>query len=200
MPGKSNHLEEYRRKRDFRRTGEPRGRGSRRRAGPAPRFVVQQHDARSMHYDFRLETDGVLKSWAVPKGPPADPADKVLATPTEDHPVEYADFEGVIPDGEYGAGPVLVWDAGTYQNLTEDHGEPVPVADAISRGHLTVRLEGEKLHGGYALTRMRRRDGSQGWLLVKMRDGDARARRDPRRARPESVRTGRTIEQVAEQG
>ena len=198
MPGR-DHLEDYRRKRDFRRTGEPRG-SRRRRAGDAPRFVVQKHDARSLHYDFRLEADGVLKSWAVPKGPSVDPAEKVFATPTEDHPLEYADFEGVIPEGQYGAGPVLVWDCGTYRNLTEDHGEQVPVAEAISRGHLAVRLEGQKLTGGYALTRMRRRGGSPGWLLVKMRDEAASARRDPRQAQPESVRTGRTMEQVAKAG
>lgn len=204
MPGR-DRLEEYRRKRDFRRTGEPRG--SRRRpvgdAGDpddAPRFVVQKHDARSLHYDFRLEAGSVLKSWAVPKGPPTDPAEKVLATPTEDHPLEYADFEGVIPDGEYGAGPVLVWDAGTYRNLTEDQGETVPVEEAVRRGHLTFRLEGSKLHGGYALTRMRRRGSSQGWLLVKMREEADGDRGDPRRDRPESVRTGRTLEDVERDG
>jgi DNA ligase D-like protein (predicted 3'-phosphoesterase) len=157
--------------------------------------VVQKHDARSLHYDFRLEADGVLKSWAVPKGPPTDPSEKVLATPTEDHPLDYEDFEGVIPAGQYGAGPVVVWDAGTYRNITEDHGEPVPVTEAIHRGHLTFRLEGEKLKGNYALTKMRRR-GSPGWLLVKMRDEKASSGRDPRRDQPESVRTGRTLKQV----
>jgi DNA ligase D-like protein (predicted 3'-phosphoesterase) len=187
-------LEDYRGKRDFRHTSEPgASRGG--RTGDAPRFVVQKHDARTLHYDFRLEADGVLKSWAVPKGPPTDPAEKVLATPTEDHPLAYEDFEGVIPAGEYGAGAVVVWDTGTYSNITEDHGEPVPMAEAIRRGHVAVRLEGRKLHGDYALTKMRRRSSPR-WLLVKMRDDKASTGPDPRRDRPESVRTGRTLKQV----
>ncbi|HUN34553.1 MAG TPA: DNA polymerase ligase N-terminal domain-containing protein [Trebonia sp.] len=187
-------LEDYRSKRDFQQTSEP---GARRggRTPEAPRFVVQKHDARSLHYDFRLESDGVLKSWAVPKGPPTDPSEKVLATPTEDHPLEYEHFEGVIPQGEYGAGPVVVWDTGTYHNITEDHGEPVPMAEALRRGHVAVRLEGKKLRGDYALTKMRRRD-TPGWLLVKMRDDKAGTGPDPRRDRPESVRSGRTLRQL----
>jgi DNA ligase D-like protein (predicted 3'-phosphoesterase) len=195
MPRKDG-LEGYRGKRDFQQTNEPGAtRGA--RTGDAPLFVVQKHDARSLHYDFRLEADGVLKSWAVPKGPPTDPAEKVLATPTEDHPMEYEHFEGVIPAGQYGAGPVVVWDSGTYRNITEDHGEPVPVTEAIRRGHVAVRLEGKKLRGDYALTRMRRR-GSPGWLLVKMRDEGAGTGPDPRRDRPQSVRTGRTLKQVSQ--
>jgi DNA ligase D-like protein (predicted 3'-phosphoesterase) len=197
VPGRDD-LDDYRSKRDFRRTGEPSGSRKGRRGGDsdAPRFVIQKHNARSLHYDFRLEVGPVLKSWALPKGPPTDPSEKALATPTDDHPLDYADFEGVIPDGEYGAGPVVVWDVGTYRNLTEDHGEPVPVEEAIRRGHVKFRLDGEKLHGGYALTRMRRRGRSPGWLLVKTRDEDAGDRRDPRRARPESVRS--TLEDVEE--
>jgi DNA ligase D-like protein (predicted 3'-phosphoesterase) len=189
-----DRLDDYRQKRDFQETGEP-GEPSERPAGDTPRFVVQKHDASSLHYDFRLEADGVLKSWAVPKGPPTDPAEKVLATPTEDHPLDYSDFEGVIPQGQYGAGPVVVWDTGAYHNLTEDHGTPVPVTEALKRGHLKVRLEGKKLRGNYALTKMRRR-GRPGWLLVKMRDEGAGTGPDPRRDRPESVRTGRTLKQV----
>jgi DNA ligase D-like protein (predicted 3'-phosphoesterase) len=198
MPGK-DRLGDYRRKRDFCRTGEPRG-GRRRRRSGEPRFVVQKHGARSLHYDFRLEADGVLKSWAVPKGPSRNPAEKVFATPTEDHPLEYAGFEGVIPEGQYGAGPVVIWDAGSYRNMTEDNGTQVPVADGIGRGHVVVWLEGEKLRGGYALTRMRRRGGTEGWLLVKMRDEAADARHDPRRSEPASVRSGRTLEEVAKDG
>lgn len=190
------NLEEYRRRRDFERTEEPRG-GRRRRRRGEPRFVVHKHGARSLHYDFRLEAEGVLKSWAVPKGPSADPAEKVFATPTEDHPLEYGDFEGVIPDGEYGAGAVEVWDAGTYRNMTSDDGQEVPLADGIDRGHITFWLEGSKLRGGYSLTRMRPRGGRQGWLLVKMRDEAADPRRDPRQNEPASVRTGRTLEQIA---
>jgi DNA ligase D-like protein (predicted 3'-phosphoesterase) len=186
-------LEDYRSKRDFRETNEPGA--SRGRTGDAPRFVVQKHDARSRHYDFRLEADGVLKSWSVREGPPTDPAEKVLATPAEDHPLEYEHFEGVIPAGQPGAGPVAVWDTGTYRNITEDDGESVPVTEAIRRGHLAVRLEGKKLHGDYALTRMRRR-GSRGWLLVKMRDEMASTGREVRRDGSKPVRSSRSLKQV----
>jgi DNA ligase D-like protein (predicted 3'-phosphoesterase) len=196
MAGKQR-LEHYRKIRNFDRTGEPAGRAARRRS-QQPRFVVQKHDASSLHYDFRLEADGVLKSWAVPKGPSTDPRDKRLAMATEDHPVEYADFEGVIPEGEYGGGSVIVWDTGTYRNLTERDGKPVPVADAVDAGHVKVWLEGEKLTGGYALTRTG--DGSRPrWMLVKLKDEAADARRRPVKSRPESVLSGRTVEQVARQ-
>src|SRR5918995_3039116 len=146
----ADRLKEYRRRRASGKTPEPMG-GRASRKGPI--FVVQEHKATSHHFDFRLEVDGVLKSWAVPNGPSTDPRDRQLAMPTEDHPLDYADFEGVIPEGEYGAGTVLVWDAGTYHNLSGHEGEPVPVEDALASGHLTVWLDGEKLHGGYSFTR-----------------------------------------------
>src|ERR671930_1238021 len=114
-----SRLDAYRKKRDFRRSPEPRG-GGRRRGRPGPRFRVQKQQARSLHYDFRLEVDGALRSWAVPKGPSTDPREKRLAMPTEDHPLEYGDFEGVIPEGQYGAGTVIVWDRGTYRNLNDE--------------------------------------------------------------------------------
>lgn len=186
-------LEEYRGKRDFRKTKEPRGRKQGKRGR---RFVIQKHAASSLHYDFRLEADGVLKSWAVPKGPSTDPRDKRLAMPTEDHPLDYRDFEGVIPEGEYGAGAVIVWDRGTYRNLTDDDGDEVPVDDAIEAGHLKFWLDGEKLRGGYALTRIGKGKDER-WLLVKMDDDEADARRNPVSTEPESVLTGRTIEEVA---
>jgi DNA ligase D-like protein (predicted 3'-phosphoesterase) len=148
--------------------------------------VVHQHDATTLHYDFRLEAAGVLKSWAVPKGPSTNPRDKRLAMPTEDHPLDYFDFEGVIPEGQYGAGPVIVWDAGTYRNLTER---------AVEDGHVAVWLEGRKLRGGYAFTRIGKGKRER-WLLVKMDDEAADARRKPVKTQPESVISGRTIQQV----
>ncbi|MFF9814876.1 DNA polymerase ligase N-terminal domain-containing protein [Streptomyces sp. NPDC014006] len=184
-------LREYQTKRDFDRTAEPQGHAT--AASDEPRFVVQIHDARRMHFDFRLQVGDVLKSWSVPKGPSGDPHDKRLAVPTEDHPLEYEEFEGVIPKGEYGGGTVIVWDAGTYEPLSHDRrGRPVDFAESLERGHATFRLKGSKLRGDYALTRFR--DGD--WLLVKAGHGaHGHGTPDPRRAR--SVRTGRTLAQVA---
>jgi DNA ligase D-like protein (predicted 3'-phosphoesterase) len=189
-------LGEYQRKRDFGRTSEPRGRTGRSRR--QPRFVVQKHDATRLHYDFRLEHDGVLKSWAVPKGPSLNPDDKRLAQPTEDHPVGYIDFEGTIPQGEYGAGPVIVWDTGTYENITERDGEPVPMDQALADGHVSFRLNGEKLTGTWSLTRMRTGKG-ESWLLIKRTDEHADRRRKPVKSAPKSVLTGRTVEEVADE-
>jgi DNA ligase D-like protein (predicted 3'-phosphoesterase) len=193
---KKGSLGTYRDKRDPARTPEPTGR--RRRRGPRaqPQFVVHKHDATSLHYDFRLEAAGVLKSWAVPKGPSTNPKDKRLAMPTEDHPLEYADFEGVIPEGQYGAGPVIVWDTGTYRNRTEKDGKQVPVEQAVEDGHVAFWLEGRKLTGGFALTRIGR-GGRDRWLLVKMDDEGADARRRPLKTEPRSVVSGRSIEEVA---
>ncbi|MBL1082627.1 3'-phosphoesterase [Streptomyces actinomycinicus] len=192
-----DRLRTYRGKRDFERTREPSGRTARAGDGE-PHFVVQIHDARRMHFDFRLQVGDVLKSWSVPRGPSGDPADKRLAVPTEDHPLEYEDFEGVIPQGEYGGGTVIVWDQGTYAPLSHDRrGRPVDFAESLEHGHATFRLHGTKLHGEYALTRFRSgTDEEEAWLLV--RKGPARSdghgTPDPRRAR--SVRTGRTLAQV----
>jgi DNA ligase D-like protein (predicted 3'-phosphoesterase) len=182
-------LAEYHAKRDLRRTGEPGG--SSKRSGGKRRFVVQRHDASSLHFDFRLEIDGVLVSWAVPKGPSTDPRDKRLATRTEDHPLDYVDFEGRIPEGEYGAGTVVVWDRGTYENLREED-----VAAGLERGHLTVWLDGRKIRGGYALTHIRMRGDDRNWLLVKVDDAEADRRRKPVRTQPESVLSGRTNEDL----
>lgn len=188
--GDADSLAEYRAKRDFRRTPEPSG--GRRRPRRRPRFVIQLHDASSLHYDFRLEAGGVLKSWAVPKGPSTDPRVKRLAVRTEDHPLEYADFEGVIPESGYGAGTVIVWDEGTYRSLTRRDGQEVPVDQALQGGRLKVWLEGQKLRGGYALTRLPG-DQRERWLLVKMKDEFADPRCDPVRTRPESVKSGKTL-------
>ncbi|MFJ4775710.1 DNA polymerase ligase N-terminal domain-containing protein [Streptomyces sp. NPDC088762] len=195
-------LAEYHRRRDFSRTAEPKGDDDRAGAEGRPVFVVQIHDATAMHFDFRLEVDGVLKSWAVPKGPSDDPHDRRLAMPTEDHPLAYRDFEGVIGEGTYGAGTVIVWDEGTYRNLTTDRtGHETPFAEALERGHASFWLNGRKLHGGYSLTRIRTpRDDAgarEAWLLVKHADARAGSSGtpDPRRAR--SARSGHTLGQVA---
>jgi DNA ligase D-like protein (predicted 3'-phosphoesterase) len=161
-----------------------------------PIFVVQKHAARSLHYDFRLEVDGTLASWAVPKGPSTDPADKRLAMLVEDHGLDYADFEGVIPKGTYGAGAVIVWDTGPYRNLTEREGREVPLADALRDGHAVVWLEGHKLRGGWALTRIGR-NRRERWLLVKRRDEAADPEADLVAERPESVLSGKTVEDLS---
>ncbi len=190
-------LTTYHQKRDFARTAEPRGKKARRKGRD---FVVQKHAARRLHYDFRLEHGGVLLSWAVPKGPSLDPGVKRLAVQTEDHPVEYGDFEGAIPKGEYGGGTVIVWDRGSW--------EPTGDPDAMyEKGHLEFELHGEKLRGGFHLVRTRSRgpkagakDGSSNWLLIKRADADARPGSDDDivEGRPESVATGRSLSDVAE--
>jgi DNA ligase D-like protein (predicted 3'-phosphoesterase) len=158
--------------------------------------VVQEHQASTHHFDFRIEVDGVLKSWAVPKGPSTDPRAKRLAVAVEDHPLDYADFEGAIPEDEYGGGAVIVWDRGTYDNLTERNGKLKPAADAIADGYLIVALHGQKLRGGYALQRISGGEKAK-WLLVKTRDDAADARRRPTSTEPRSVLSGRTVKQVA---
>ncbi|MGA9538382.1 MAG: DNA polymerase ligase N-terminal domain-containing protein [Desulfobacterales bacterium] len=193
MPS-SEALSKYRQKRNFQRTPEPEGGES--GSSEKPHFVIQKHDASSLHYDLRLEMDGVLKSWAVPKGPSTDPREKRLAVPTEDHPLDYADFEGVIPEGEYGAGTVLVWDTGPYRNLrSEKKDGGVSMAESYADGKIEVWLEGRKIKGGYALIRTGKDDR---WLLVKMDDDEADARRNPVSTEPTSVLSGRTLEQIAE--
>ncbi|MGK7295126.1 MAG: DNA polymerase ligase N-terminal domain-containing protein [Candidatus Wenzhouxiangella sp. M2_3B_020] len=187
---------EYESKRDFDRTSEPRGDDARSDSDDSPRFVIQKHDASSLHYDFRLEIDGVLKSWAVPKGPSTDPGDKRLAVPTEDHPLDYADFEGVIPEDEYGGGTVMIWDRGTFRNVTEKDGELQPLEEAWEKGHVLVELAGEKISGGYALHRTGS-GGDANWLLIKMDDDEADARRNPVSTENKSVDSGRTMKQIA---
>ncbi len=159
-------------------------------------YSVQKHDASRLHYDLRLEKDGVLKSWAIPKGPSKDPSDKRLAIETEDHSLDYADFEGIIPEDEYGGGTVIVWDKGTYKNVTKENGEVVPMEQAYENGEITLVLNGEKLQGGYALIRTPR-EGKEQWLLIKTDDAYADARRNPTSTEPASVISGKTIEEMA---
>src|SRR5271165_2387886 len=189
-------LSEYQRKRDFTKTPEPADAAVRATASPKLSFVVQKHAARRLHYDFRLELDGVLKSWAVPKGPSADPAEKRLAVHVEDHPLEYGGFEGVIPQGSYGAGASMIWDRGSWTPL-----DPDPQA-AYQKGALKFELDGQKLHGKWALVRMGGKHAgrnNENWLLIKERDaaaapesGDAIVIDNPR-----SAATGRTIDEIA---
>ena len=188
-------LDEYRRRRDFRRTREPSGQGT--GGGSERLFVIQKHDATTLHYDFRLRVGDRLLSWAVPKGPSTDPRDKRLAIQTEDHPVDYADFEGVIPEGEYGGGTVLVWDRGNYRNLRQEKDDDGRDMEAsLKDGLIEVWLEGEKLRGGYALKRIEGGDKPQ-WLLIKMDDEAADARRNPVSTEPKSVKSGRDLDDVA---
>jgi DNA ligase D-like protein (predicted 3'-phosphoesterase) len=161
-----------------------------------PVFVVQKHAATSLHYDFRLEVDGVMRSWAVPKGPSTDPKQRRLAMAVGDHPMSWNAFEGVIGPG-YGAGTVIRWDEGEYRNTTERDGEPVPMADALDEGYARFVLDGHKLRGEWSLRRM---GDDKGWLLSKRRDEHADPDRDPVRDEPESVLSGLTIEEVAERG
>jgi bifunctional non-homologous end joining protein LigD len=185
-----DQLAEYNRKRDFTRTPEPAGRTTP-PAGDRPRFVVQRHRARRLHYDLRFEIDGVLVSWAVPRGPTLDPKARRMAVHVEDHPIEYLDFEGVIPSGEYGGGDVIVWDIGTW----EPHATDDPVA-AVASGELHADMYGSKLRGRLVLIRRDERDGDkEQWLLLHKRDDDAVDGWEPEE-HPRSVLSGRTNEEV----
>jgi bifunctional non-homologous end joining protein LigD len=187
-------LEEYRKKRNFKVTPEPPGRRKLRKSGEAPIFVVHKHQATRLHYDFRLEINGVLASWAVPKGPSLNPSDKRLAVQTEDHPLDYVHFEGVIPEGQYGAGPVMVWDMGTY----ETEGD-VSAAERLAQGELKFTLHGRKLQGGFILVRTASRSVQANrsfWLLIKRKDQHANRSWNVDRY-AWSVLTGRTLEEIA---
>jgi bifunctional non-homologous end joining protein LigD len=206
--GAEDPLEEYRRKRDFSRTPEPAG-DETPAQGPRLRYLVQKHAASRLHYDLRLEIDGVLKSWAVPKGPSLDPKDKRLAARTEDHPLDYGHFEGTIPEGEYGGGTVMLWDEGWWQpdldwlresstkkkvEAAERHGP----GGMLEQGELKVRLHGRKLKGSWVLVRMRPRPGERGenWLLIKHRDEEAREDYDITHSEPDSVVSGRSLDEI----
>ncbi len=184
-------LASYRAKRDFTKTSEPQGKATRRKGSS---FVIQKHDASRLHYDFRLELDGTLKSWAVAKGPSLVKGEKRLAVHVEDHPLSYADFEGTIPEGQYGGGTVLVWDRGTWEPEGDPH-------ESYEKGRLTFRLDGEKLKGAWHLIRMakRPREKQESWLLIKAEDDYARAEDDPDilQEAPLSVKSGRSIEEIA---
>ena len=201
-------LELYREKRDFTRTSEPAG-GETSPSPERPIFTVQKHDASRLHYDLRLEIDGVLVSWAVPKGPSLDPAEKRLAVMTEDHPLDYARFEGVIPAGEYGGGTVLLWDYGWWEPdldwAKSAGGKKALVlanegpAAAMAAGELKFVLHGEKLSGSWVLVKMKGR-GDKNWLLIKHHDDAARPASDIENEAPLSVATGRDLPAIAAGG
>ncbi|MBN2366242.1 MAG: DNA ligase [Calditrichaeota bacterium] len=189
---KPDFLKKYREKRNFDRTSEPFG--SKKKSGKKqPIFVIQKHNASQLHYDFRLEVDNVLKSWSVPKGPSTDPSERRLAVRTEDHPIDYADFEGVIPEDQYGAGTVMVWDAGTYESMNKKDEKEISMKDALNDGHVVFKLKGKKISGGYALIQKGKGDN---WFLIKMNDDEADARRNPVSTEPRSVLTKRTLEEI----
>ncbi len=188
-------LKEYRTKRNFAVTREPSGaRVTPRRSTKALSFVIQKHRASRLHYDFRLEWNGVLLSWAVPKGPSLDPTVKRLAMAVEDHPIEYAGFEGIIPAGEYGGGTVMLWDQGTYVPDQPD------VAQSVEKGDLKFTLYGKKLNGSWVLVRTGRRYAgdrdNRSWLLIKHRDAAA-STRDITEEAPRSVKSGRLLTEIA---
>jgi bifunctional non-homologous end joining protein LigD len=189
-----DRLQRYRQKRDFSRTPEPAGG---RAAAPAARakplrYVIQKHAARALHYDFRLEHDGVLLSWAVPKGPSENPADKRLAVQVEDHPLDYGNFEGTIPEGEYGGGTVMLWDRGRW--LADGD-----VDRSLRDGKLLFALDGERLKGLWALVRLRPREGDRrkNWLLIKEKDEYVRTGKLVTERETTSVKTGRTMAEIA---
>jgi len=186
-------LEEYRSKRDFEKTPEPAPKPvARKKAANLPHFFIQRHDATRLHYDFRLENNGVLVSWAVPKGPSLEPLAKHLAMHVEDHPYDYGTFEGNIPKGEYGGGSVMLWDMGTFEQLGEGTFD-----EQMRRGDLKFRLHGEKVNGEFALVHMRNRGKGNEWLLIKKKDADAQPGWNIEDL-AYSVKTGRTQQEIAE--
>jgi len=207
MPRRAGKLlSEYQRKRDFAKTREPSGKSaalaSSRKKERALRFVIQKHAASHLHFDLRIELDGVMKSWAVPKGPSLDPAVKRLAMQVEDHPIDYNTFEGTIPAGEYGGGTVMLWDRGTYSSDKVGPGEDPEsaVRDGLARGDLKINFHGKRLQGSFALVRMKfSREGSSSkpqWLLIKHRDEFA-SKFDVVAGNLTSVATGRTMDEIA---
>lgn len=190
---------EYHEKRDFSKTKEPKG-GKAKGNPDNPSFVIQKHDATNLHYDFRLEIDNTLKSWTIPKGPSLDTSVKRMAIPTEDHPLEYGNFEGTIPKGQYGGGTVMIWDKGSFKNLKKDEeGKPISLSESYKMGTLEFWLEGEKLKGGFALIEMKGGNMKGNWLLTKMKDEEADARRNPVNTQTKSVVSGRSMSEIAKE-
>lgn len=195
MVHKKGRLVDYYIKRDLVASGEP---------GDQPvdsdrdtLFVIQKHGASHLHFDFRLEIDGVLVSWAIPKGPSINPAQKRLAVRTEDHPLSYAQFEGVIPEGNYGAGPVMIWDTGTFKNITYQDGLLVPLSECLKKGVIEFFLHGSLLKGRYVLVRFK--NDKKSWLLIKIDDQYASLSEDLVKKHKKSIVSGRTMIEIAQQ-
>jgi bifunctional non-homologous end joining protein LigD len=201
MSTRTGKLTEYRRKRNFTRTREPKGGGRKRSVKLA--YVIQKHAASRLHFDLRLELDGVMKSWAVPKGPSLDPAVKRLAIQVEDHPIEYNAFEGTIPKGEYGGGTVMVWDRGTYAAADQTDDPETTLREGYRKGDFKFVLQGKRLKGSWVLVRTRGRRGGDGrnqWLLIKHRDETADPETDPVAEYLTSAKSGRTMKEIAAAG
>jgi DNA ligase D-like protein (predicted 3'-phosphoesterase) len=194
---KKSIISTYEQRRNFTKTSEPQGSLHKETSDNQPIFVIQKHAASHLHYDFRLEIEGVLKSWAIPKGPSTDPAVKHLAVPTEDHPLEYALFEGTIPEDEYGGGTVMIWDIGTFENIKQKNGKLKPLDQCYKDGHLEFFLHGKKLQGGYSLLRIKNTlSKNENWLLIKKHDDFANIPNDPVRTKPNSALTDRSMESI----
>lgn len=191
--------DKYNQEKKFKDTTEPPLPGKDTSPSAKPIFVIQKHNASRLHYDFRLEVDGTLKSWVIPKGPSADPSERRLAIPTDDHAIEYADFEGTIPEDNYGAGTVMIWDRGTYKNIRKDeNNEMVSMKKCYDEGQIEIECNGEKVNGGYALIKTDSQSTEESWLLIKMKDDKADARRNLTETESKSVKSGRTIQEIAE--
>lgn len=200
----ASNLKKYRVRRALKKESkfEPYGKVKKAKS-KEPLYVVQKHDASHLHYDLRLEIDGVLKSWAVPKGLPATRGIRRLAMPTDDHPMEYGDFEGIIPEGHYGAGTVMVWDTGSFENIKEEKGRLVPLDECYDRGTIEVFIKGKKIWGPYALIKTGGLANKESWILLKMNPSSprlrrARPRKDERMRRDVSALTKRTMKKIAD--
>ncbi|KTD64325.1 DNA ligase D, 3''-phosphoesterase domain protein [Legionella spiritensis] len=192
-----NDLKKYQNKRHFEKTSEPSGKNCSKKSTSL--FVIQKHDASQLHYDFRLQYQDVLLSWAVPKGLSTAANEKRLAIRTENHPLDYADFEGVIPEGEYGAGTVLVWDKGEYEPIIEEDEPEKTMEKALKDGSLKFKLNGQKIQGGYAMARINTEQDREQWVIFKLDDDDADARRNPVHSEPDSVLTGRSLKDIGKE-
>jgi DNA ligase D-like protein (predicted 3'-phosphoesterase) len=187
-------LEKYNQKRNQKKSPEPKGNSSN---SNQPIFVIQKHDAQNLHYDFRLNIKGVLKSWAIPKGPTLNPDEKRLAIQTEDHPYEYKDFEGTIPKDQYGGGTVMIWDYGKYKNKSEKDDQNLDMEEAYKKGHIKIELNGKKMKGNFAMIRTDKESKEDAkWLFIKMDDDFADKRRKILKSEPHSAKTGKTLEDI----